>query len=73
MPANLENLAAAKGLEKVNFHSIPKKDIDKEYSNYCTIALISHASKVMLQIFQGRLQQYMNYEFPGVQAGFRKS
>ena len=44
----------------------------KECSNYCTIALISHASKVMLKILQARLQQYMNCELPGVQAGFRK-
>ena len=73
MPANLENSAVATGLEKVSFHSNPKEKQSKEWSNYCTIALISHASKVMLQIFQGRLQQYMNYEFPGVQAGFRKS
>ena len=73
MPANLENLAAAKELEKVNFHSIPKKDIDKEYSNYCTIALISHASKKMLKIIQARLQQYVNCKLPDVQAGFRKS
>ena len=51
---------------------IPKKGNAKECSNYCTIALISHASKVMLKIFQARLQQYMNREFPDVQAGFRK-
>ena len=51
---------------------IPKKDNAKEYSNYCTIALISHASKVMLKILQTRLQQYTNYDFPDVQAGFRK-
>ena len=44
----------------------------KECSNYCTIALISHASKVMLKILQGKLQQYMNHELPDVQAGFRK-
>ena len=52
--------------------SIPKKGNPKECSNYCTIALISHASKVMLKILQSRLQQYMNREFPDVQAGFRK-
>ena len=51
---------------------IPKKGIAKECSNYCTIALISHASKVMLKILQARLQQYVNHEFPYVQAGFRK-
>ena len=54
------------------FITIPKKGNDKECSNYHTIALISHASKVMLKILQDRLQQYMNHEFPYVQAGFRK-
>ena len=72
MPANLENPAVATGLEKVSFHSIPKKGNAKECSNYCTIVLISHASKVMLKILQARLQQYMNHELPDVQAGFRK-
>ena len=72
MPANLENSAVAPGLEKVSFHSILKKGSAKECSNYCTIALISHASKVMLKILQARLQQYMNRELPDVQAGFRK-
>ena len=71
MPANLENSVVATGLEKVSFHSNPKGNA-KECSNYCTIALISHASKVMLKILQARLQQYMNYELPDVQAGFRK-
>ena len=51
----------------------PKKGNAKECSNYCTIALISHTSKVMLKILQARLQQYVNYELPNVQAGFRKS
>ena len=51
---------------------IPKKGNAKEYSNYSTIALISHASKVMLKILQARLQQYVNRELPDVQAGFRK-
>ena len=51
---------------------IPKKGNAKEYSNYLTIALISHATKVMLKILQARLQQYMNQELPDVQAGFRK-
>ena len=50
----------------------PKKGNAKERSNYCTIALISHASKVMLKSLQARLQQYMNRELPDVQAGFRK-
>ena len=66
MPANLENSAVATGLEKVSFHSSAK-----EHSNCCTIALISHASKVMLKILQDRLQQYVNQEPPDVQAGFR--
>ena len=54
------------------FIPIPKKSNAKECSNYHTIALISHASKVMLNIFQVRLQQYMNWELPDVQCGFRK-
>ena len=54
------------------FIPIPKKGNAKECSNYCTIALISHASKVMLKIFQATLQQYVNRELPDVQAGFRK-
>ena len=54
------------------FIPIPKKDKAKECSNYCTIALISNASKVMLKILQARLQHYMNREFPDVQAAFRK-
>ena len=65
MPANLEKSAVATGLEKVTFHSNPKECI-----NYRTIALISHASKVMLKILQARLQKYMNRELPDVQAGF---
>ena len=72
MPTNLENSAVDTGLEKVSFHSSPQKGNDKDCSNYCTIALISHASKVMLKILQARLQQYMNWELPDVQAGFRK-
>ena len=71
MPANLENSAVATGLEKVSFHSCLKGKA-KECSNYRTIALISHASKVMLKILQARLQQDMNCEVPDVQAGFRK-
>ena len=54
------------------FIPIPKKGNAKECSNYCTIALISHASKVMLKILQARLQQYVNRELPDVQASFRK-
>ena len=72
MPANLENSAVATGLEKVSFHSNPKEGNAKECSNYPTIALISHASKVMLKILQARLQQYVNHELPDAQAGFRK-
>ena len=72
MPANLENSAVATGLEKVSFHSNPKKGNAKECSNYRTIALVSHASKVMLKILQPRLQQYVNCELPDVQVGFRK-
>ena len=72
MPAYLENSAVATGLEKVIFHPIPKKGNAKECSNYCTTAIISHASKVMLKILQARLQQYVNRELPDVQAGFRK-
>ena len=60
----------ATGLEKVSFH--PKKSNAKECSNYCIIALISQASKVMLKILQARLQQYVNWELPDVQTGFRK-
>ena len=71
MPANLENSAVATGLEKVSFHSNLKGNA-KECSNYRTIALISHASKVMLKILQARLQQYINRELSDVQAGFRK-
>ena len=62
MPANLENSAVATGLEKVSFHSNAK-----ESSNYRTIALISHTSKVMLKILQARLQQYVNRELPALE------
>ena len=72
MPANLENTAVATGLEKVSFHSLPKKGNAKECPNYHTIALISHASRVMLKILQARLQQYVNHEILDVPAGFRK-
>ena len=66
MPANLENSAVATGLEKVSFHSNPKECNAKECINYCTNALISHSSKVMLKILQARLQQYVNCELPDV-------
>ena len=71
MPANLENSVVATGQEKVSFHSNPKERYAKECSNYCTIALISHASKAMLKILQARLQQYVICEIPDVQASFR--
>ena len=71
MPANLENSAVATGLEKVSFH-FNTKERQRQCSNYRTVALISHASKVMLKILQARLQQYVNHELPDVQAGFRK-
>ena len=72
MPANLENSAVATGLEKVSFHSNPKERQCQRMLKLCTIALFSHASKVMLKILQARLQQYVNRELPDVQAGFRK-
>ena len=62
----------ATGLEKVSFHSYLKKGNAKKCSNYHTITLISHASKVMLKILQARVHQYVNHELPHVQAGFRK-
>ena len=67
MPANLENSAVATGLKNMSLHSNAK-----ECSNYRTIVLISHTSKVMLKILQARLQQYVNRELPDVQAAFRK-
>ena len=70
--ANLENPAVATGLERSFFIPSPKKGNAKKCSNYRTVALIAHASKVMLKILQARLQQYMNCELPDVQAGFRK-
>ena len=69
-PANLENSAVATGLEKVSFHCIPKKGNAKDCLNYLTIAVIPGASKMMLKILQAR--QYMNWELPDVQVGFRK-
>ena len=72
MPANLENLAVATGLQKISFHSNPKKGNAKVCLNFGTISLISHTSKVMLKILQSRLQQYVNHELPGVQAELRK-
>ena len=73
MPANLVNSAVATGLEKKSvFIPVPKKGNTKEQSNYHTIALISHASKVMLKILQVKLQQYVNPELADIQAGFKK-
>ena len=73
MPANLENSTVATGLEKSVFIPISKKDNAKECSNYCTIALISHASKIMLKILQARLQQYVTRELPDVQLYLEKA
>ena len=72
MSVNLENSAMTTGLEMSVFIPVPKKGNAKECSNYHTITLNSHASKVMLKILQARLQQYMNCELPDVQDGFRK-
>ena len=72
MPANLENSAVVTGLENFSFHSKPKERYVKECSNYCTVALISHSSELMLKILQAWLQQYVNQELPDVQAGFGK-
>ena len=72
MPANMENSAVARGLEMSVFIPTPKKGNTKECSKYHTVALISHASKVMLIILQARLQHCMNHEFSPVQGGFRK-
>ena len=71
-PIYMENSSMAIGLERSVFIPIPKKGNAKECSNYCTITLISHASKVMLRILQARIQQYVNCELPDVQAGFRR-
>ena len=72
MPANLENSAVTTGLEKVRFHSNPKERQYQRMFKLPHIALISHASKVVLKILQARLQQYVNRELPDVQASFRK-
>ena len=73
MPTNLENSAVAIGLEKSVFIPNPKKGNAKEFSNYRTIALISHTSKVMLKILQARLQQYMYCELPDVKLVLEKA
>ena len=72
MPANLENSEWPQDWKRSVFIPIPKKGNAKECSNYCTIALISHTSKVMLKILQARIQQHVNPKFPEVQQGFRK-
>ena len=72
MPANLENSEWPQDWKRSVFLPIPMKGNAKECSNYRTITLISHASKVMLNILQDRLHQYLNWEFPDVQAWFRK-
>ena len=72
MPANLEISAVVTGLENVRFHSSQNESNAKECSNYHTIALISHSSKVMLKILQVRLQQYVNCKLADVLVGFRK-
>ena len=71
MPTNLEKSAVATGLEKVSLHSNPKERQCQRMLQLPTIALISHASKVMLKILQARLQQYVNRELPDVQAGLK--
>ena len=71
MPANLENSAVVTGMEKVSFHSDSKKSNVKECSNYCTIVLTTHGSKVLLKILQTRLQQSVNQELTDEQARFK--
>ena len=72
MPANLETLAVATGLEKVSFHSNSKERQCQRMLKLLHNCTHSHASQVMLKILQARLQQYVNCELPDVQAGFRK-
>ena len=72
MPANLKTQQWPQDWKRSVFIAIPKKGNDKEWSNYGTIALISHASKIILKILQARLQQFVNCELPDVSAGFRK-
>ena len=73
MPANLKAQQWPQDWKRSVFIPIPKKGNAKECSNYCTIALISHASKVMLKILQARLQIYVNCELPNVQVGLEKA
>ena len=72
MPAHLENSTVTAAWKRSVFIPIPKKGNAKECSNYCTIAFISHACKIMLKILQAQLQQYVNWELPDIQTGFRK-
>ena len=75
MPANLENSAVVTGMEKVSVHSNPKERQCQrmlKIQHNCTHLTAAHASKAILKILQARLQQYVNFELPGVQAGFRK-
>ena len=72
MPANLANSAEATGQERSVFIPIAKKSNAREYLDYCTIVLISEASKILLKVLQDRFQQYMNCKLPGVKPGFRK-
>ena len=72
MPVNLKTKQWPQDWKRSVFFPITKKGKAKECSNYCTIVLISHASKVMLKILQARLQQYVNRELPDVEARFRK-
>ena len=72
MPANLENTAVATVLKKVSLHSNPKERQCQRMLKLRTIALISHASKVMLKILQAMLQQYVIHELPDIQDVFRK-
>ena len=73
MPTNLENSAVTTGWRRSVFIPIQKKGNATECSNYCTIALISHTSKIMLKILQARLQQYTNHELPDVQLDLEKA
>ena len=73
MPENMENSAVATGLEKISFHSNPKEGKCQRMFKIPHSCTVSHARKVILEILQARLQQYVNRELPDVQAGFRKA
>ena len=73
MSANLENSAVATDCKRLVFNPIPKKSNAKECSNYCTVALISHTSKVILKILKARLYQYLNHELPDLQLVLEKA